>query len=292
MNALKIPKKEGTANFSLPVFGLGTWMMGGASTRDPNNDDEGDMAAIKRAIQRGITHIDTAEMYAGGYAEEMLGKVIKECQRKELIIASKVWSTNLRYDDLLRSAEQSLRRLNTDYIDLYYIHKPNDEIPLKETMLAMNQLVDQGLIRYIGLSNFSVERTKAAAALANTPITVVQVHYNLIYREPARVGLLDYCVANNILLVAWRPVQKGLLAENPPPLLQTIAKAHKKTPAQIAINWLISQPNVVTLSTMRNPAHLEENLGALDFSLTTEEMRQLTENFPNQQEKSDVVPLL
>src|SRR3989344_8387321 len=122
-----IPTKKLNNGFEMPVFGFGTWMMGGAFTQDPNNDDQADIQAIKTAIKFGITHIDTAEKYAGGHAEELVGEAIRNFARKKLFIVSKVSQTNLKYDDLIKSCQATLQRLNTSYLDLYLIHAPNPE---------------------------------------------------------------------------------------------------------------------------------------------------------------------
>lgn len=290
---MKIPTKKLKSGFEMPVFGLGTWMMGGDVRRDPNNDDEADIQAIKNAIEMGIAHIDTAEKYAEGHAEELVGQVIKGCDRSKLFICSKVAEQNLRYDDLIKACKQGLKRLQTDYLDLYLIHGPNPDISIKGTMRAMDFLLGEGLIKNIGISNFTVERSKEAQSYTKNKIVVNQLHLNLIFREPERKGLLDYCQENDVMFVAWRPVQKGELAKKGVyTILDEMCQKYNKTPAQIAINWLISQPNVVTLSKMRNPDHLKENLGALGWQMEEKDIERLRKEFPNQQDVSDTVPLI
>lgn len=277
----------------MPVFGMGTWMMGGDVKRDPANDDEADIKAIKTAIGMGITHIDTAEKYAEGYAEWLVGQAIKDYDRSKLFICSKVAESNLRYDDLIKSCKQSLKRLQTNYLDLYMIHAPNPEIPIKETMRAMDLLLEEGLIKNISVSNFSIERTKEAQSYTKNKIVANQLHLNLIFREPERKGLLEYCQKNDIMFIAWRPVQKGLITKKGVyKILDEMCKKYNKTPAQIAMNWLISQPNVVTLSKMRNIKHLKENLGAIGWQMEREDIEKLRSDFPNQENVSNVVPLI
>lgn len=128
---MNIPRKTLKNGFSLPIYGLGTWGMGGFTERDPQNDDETDIQAIQNAIDLGVTHIDTAESYAGGYAETLVGQAIKPYPREQLIIASKVSPSHLRGSDIQRSVERSLRRLGTDYLDLYMPHAYNPAIPLE-----------------------------------------------------------------------------------------------------------------------------------------------------------------
>lgn len=259
---------------------------------DPTNDDERDVTAIRTAIDAGITHIDTAEKYAEGYSETLVGKAIQGYDRSSLFIASKVASQNLKHDDLLAACKASLARTNADYFDLYMIHSPSLETPIQESMRALDTLLEEGLIRNIGVSNFSIERLKKAQDCTKNKIVANQLHLNLIFREPERRGLLEYCQMNDIMFVAWRPVQKGLLTERGHYLLlDEMCKKYDKTPAQIAINWLISQDNVTTLSKMSDPQHLNENLGALDWEMEKEDIERLREEFPNQQDVSDAVPL-
>lgn len=288
-----IPTKKLKCGFEMPVFGLGTWMMGGDKNRDPNNDDEADIKAIQNAIEVGITHIDTAENYAEGHTEELVGQAIKDYDRSDLFLVSKVKGANLDYDDLIRACRDSLKRLQTNYLDLYLIHAPNPEIPIEETIQAMDTLMEEGLIRNIGVSNFTFERTEEAQAYTENKIVANQLHLNLIFRESERKGLLDYCQKNDIVFIAWRPVQKGELTKRGVyKILDEMCEKYNKTPAQIAINWLISQPNVVTLSKMRSSKHLKENLGAIGWQMEKEDIEGLRDDFPNQQDVSDAVPLI
>ncbi len=172
------------------------------------------------------------------------------------------------------------------------IHFPSDTVPIEETMETMNALVDEGKIKYVGVSNFSKKRMIAAQVASKRKIVATQVHYNLIYREPERTGLLEYCQTNDIMLIAWRPVEKGVLTgRDARPCVSMLAKKYNKTPAHIAINWLISQKNVVTLSKMRTIKHIEENLGAVGWEMEKEDIERLRKKFPGQKDVSNAVPL-
>jgi len=276
----------------MPVFGLGTWEMGGRMVRNTDNDDQADIKAIKRAINSGITHIDTAQNYAEGWAEKLVGQAIKDYEHSKLFIVTKLHKANLAYDDVLSSFQTSLKRLDTDYVDLLLIHAPNLEIPLEQTIKAMDQLVDDGLVKYIGVSNFALDRLKQAQSLSSHPIVTNQVYYNLIYREPETTGLLDYCQENDILLTAYRPVEKGILTKSNSELINQMCQKYQKTPAQIAINWLISQKNIVTLSKMNQSEHLKENLGAVGWSMNSKDIELLRNDFPDKQLNSDRLPLV
>lgn len=275
----------------MPVFGLGTWQMGGREKRDTDNDDEADIKAICAAIDLGVTHIDTAESYAAGYSEILLGEAIKAYDRSKLFLVSKVRADNMDYDDVLASCRQSLSRLGTSYLDLYLLHRYNPNFDLKQTIAALDKLVSEGLIKNIGVANFGVGHLREAQSYTKNKIVCDQVHYNLEFREPEVSGLLDYCQKNDIFLIAWRPVGKGSLMAGIPQILQQICDKYKKTPAQVAINWLVSQSNVLTLSKTRSTDHLKENLGALNWELSNEDIEKLRLEYPKQKTISDVVPL-
>jgi diketogulonate reductase-like aldo/keto reductase len=276
----------------MPVFGLGTWQMGGRLERDFENDDKADIKAIRNAIESGITHIDTAQMYTNGYSETLISKAISDYKREDLFLVSKVSPVNLDYKNVISSAKNSLKRLNTPYLDLYLIHGPNPEIPIKKTMKALDFLKNEGLIRNIGVSNFSKERLVEAQKHTKNKIVANQVHYNLKFREPQKTGLLKYCQKNDVMLVAYRPFQKGMLLEEKNVLMDEMCQKYNKTPAQIGINWLISQENVITLSKMGNKDHLLENLGSLEWKMNQEDIEKLDKDYPNQQDVSDVCPLI
>ena len=275
----------------MPVYGLGTWQMGGKKEHDPRNDDLADMAAIRAAIESGIIHIDTAEVYAAGYAETLVGQATKGYDRSKLFLVSKVETTHLDYEEVLKACERSLERLQTNYLDLYLLHGYNTGFDLKKTIQAMNKLVAQRLTKHIGVANFGVKHLQEAQGYADSKIVCDQVHYNLQFREPEHSGLLEHCQQNDIMLIAWRPVGKGNLLANTPNVLKEICKKYGKTPAQVAINWLISQPNVVTLSKTRNLEHLRENLGGLGWTMEPQDIEKLRHEYPNQVSISDVVPL-
>ncbi|OGK40686.1 hypothetical protein A2954_00105 [Candidatus Roizmanbacteria bacterium RIFCSPLOWO2_01_FULL_37_12] len=287
---MKIPTKKLKNGLEIPVLGFGTWTIGGKMESDPSNDEQNTIG-INNALKIGITHFDTAEKYAAGHAEELLGLAIKNIDRSKLFITTKVANTNLGYDDVIASCKKSLNRLKTDYIDLYLIHAPNDGIPIKETMKAMGDLIKQGLVRNIGVSNFTTSRLKEAQKNSDYPIVTNQVFYNLFVRQPETDGLIQYCQQNDILITAFRPVERGILTRKGIPILDEISKKYKKTSAQIALNWLVSQPNVIAISKMSNKKHLEENLGALGWEMKMEDVDKLKREFPDQQKETSETPL-
>ncbi|MDD5599291.1 MAG: aldo/keto reductase [Victivallaceae bacterium] len=287
---MSIGEKELKCGFKMPVFGMGTWMLGGDFKRDPENDGQADIASLICGMEHGLKHIDTAEMYAEGFAEEITGQAIKGHNRANLFISSKVWSDDLSYDGVLRAAEKSLERLGTDYLDLYLIHKPNDAFPPAETMRAFNRLADEKTIKNIGVSNFAPERFKRAQNLCGHKIVANQVHYSLASRGPEQ-GLLEFCRENDVMLIAWRPLSKGAIIAAEYPFFDELCRKYRKTRAQIALNWLLSQDNVVTISTMRSTSHLEENLGALNWKMNAADIETLRTGFPGQEKISSTIPL-
>ncbi len=267
----------GRTGEKIAAIGLGTWLIGGGSSPDYSMDMEA-IEAIRYAIELDMTHIDTAEMYGGGHAEELVGEAIKSFKRDEIFIASKVWHTNLRYDDVLRACERSLRRIQTSYIDLYYIHWPSDVIPLSETMKAMERLYKDGKIRYIGLSNFSPTQIEEARSyLSTTDVVAIQAEYSL-YNRKIEGDVIPYCFRNNLTVVAYSPLARGaLLADLRKPmerrvkLLMELAEKYSKTPVQIALNWVIWHDQVIAIPKALQRQHLEENAGAAGWKLTKED---------------------
>lgn len=278
---MSIPVTKLRNGFALPVYGMGLARIGGHEEPDTSQDSQW-IEAIKQAIDSGITHFDTAEAYGAGHSEELLSQAINGVSRDQLIIASKISAWNQSYDKVRKSCEASLKRLKTDYIDLHMLHTfPEPGIDIKDTMQAMTELVDQGLIKHIGVSNFSMNRFKAAQAATPHKIVCNQLHYNVRFREPEARGILEYSQKNDIFLVAWKPIQRGELTEVT--ILEELAEKYNKTWRQVAINWLISQDHVVTICKTTSPEHLQENLGALDWSMEPEDIERIRNDFPNRE---------
>lgn len=271
-------------NVKIPVFGIGTWGIGGGMVRSTINDKK-DINAIKTAVELGMTHIDTAEMYGNGHCEELVGIAIKDYNREELFITTKVLPEHLRYNDVIKAAERSLRRLKTDYIDLYLIHGPNPNIPIEETMKAMDYLVEQKMAKFNGVSNFGVEHIKEALKYTKNKIVANQIEYNLLARNRGSFtndmesDIIPYCEGNDILVIAYAPLAKGRLTKPGYKILDEMARKYNKTQAQIALNWLISQKNVVVIPKSTNIEHLKENLGAVGWRLKQEDIDRLNNEF-------------
>jgi len=294
----------GKSGIKVSIIGLGAWQASG-KTWGADVEDENIVKAIRRAYELGINFIDTAEAYGNGHSEEVVGKAIKEIGRENLVIATKVHGAHLRYNELLKAAEHSLKRLGIKEIDLYQVHWPDpwEQIPLKHTMRAMEQLYKEGKIRAIGVSNFAVrDLEEARKHLSVTDIVSNQVRYNMLQRE-IEEEVLPYCKRESISIIAWSPIAQGALTgkyniSNKPsddvrrgnklfsdynlreiskliPVLEKVAKARNKTVAQVALNWLLREGNVIPIPGAKNPRQAEENAGAADWRLTSQELKEI-----------------
>ena len=278
--------KRLTSTIKIPVLGLGTWVMGG-ERETVTTDDKKNIRAIRTAVELGMSHIDTAEMYGCGHSEELVGEAISGFDRKGLFITTKVSPEHLRYNDVIASAEASLRRLRTEHIDLYLVHIPNPEIPIKEAMKAFDFLVERELVRHIGVSNFSVEQMKEAQIHTQNKIVANQIEYNLLSRNQGMLTrnmeskIIPYCQENGIVVIAWMPLARGRLVRSGFEILDELAEKYCKTRAQISINWLISQKSVVTIPKTSNVKHLKENLGAIGWSLDKDDTCRLDSELGN-----------
>ena len=278
----------GSTGVMLPEIGLGTWKYSGG------------VEPLRRGIKLGAFLIDTAEMYR---TEDVVGQAVKDI-RDQTFIATKVLGSNLRYDQVMRAMEGSLKLLDMDYVDMYQIHWSNSSVPIAETMRAMEALVDSGRVKYIGVSNFSVgELEEAQAAMQQYPIVSNQVLYSLKRRGIER-DLLTYCQDKHITVMAYTPLADGSLALGASSrrneggrvlrraarrlagrgdgmtVLFDVAGEVGKTTAQVALNWCTSHPYVMAIPKSNSVGRTEENCLASGWRLSEEQVRRLDEAFP------------
>jgi len=258
----------------LPKVGFGTWGIGGEASADHRKDARS-LAALRSALELGYTHFDTAELYADGHAEELLGQALRETRtgRDRVFLTSKVEPEHLGSDSVLRACEESLRRLATEYLDLYLIHWSNPRVQLRETFGALNKLVLQGKVRHLGVSNFDLALLKQACALAESGILTNQVPMSVRERSYSKNGVLSYCQDHGILITAYTPLQP--VTPRQQKKLASVAAARSITPSQVALAWLTSQSRVITIPMSGNPVHQKENLAAGALILSAEEMQLL-----------------
>ncbi len=258
----------------IPKIGFGTWSIGGGSSANRSKDQAG-LAALRSALDLGYTHFDTAENYAAGHTEELVGRAVRDSgkPREKLFITSKVDPAHLHYDAVLKACEGSLRRLGMEYLDLYLIHWPRAGMRPPETFRALNKLVADGKVRHLGVSNFDLRVLKQSQELSETPLLTDQVPYSLSDRSYARSGVLAYCQAQNVLLTAYSPLGQGHFKSSK--ALKAIAQAHSATQQQIALAWLVLQPDVITIPMSADPVHQRQNLEAADIRLSDAELSEL-----------------
>lgn len=248
----------------VPVLGIGTSGMGGKNKPDYSRD-KFHVKTIKKSLSLGLTHIDTAEIYGEGHTEEIVGKAIKGFDRKKLFITTKVWRTNLSYRNVIRSVENSLMRIQTPYIDLYLIHFPNPDIPLRETVKALNELLKNGIVRFLGVSNFPFFMIEKIQKISKNKIFAIQEVYNLIKRPDPRI--LDYVQKNEMTLISASPLAGGKLSKPIYKELVYLSKIYNKSYSQIALNWLLSKPNVITIPKSNNINHILENKSSIGWKI-------------------------
>ena len=254
----------------LPVLGIGTWRMGESGRRRAQELD-----AVRHALALGYPMIDTAEMYGEGVAEEIVGEALAGNRQRPFIV-SKVYPHNATRSGTIAACERSLKRMGLDRIDLYLLHWRGG-VRLAETFEAFHRLREAGKIADFGVSNFDLADMEEAARLDNGLTASYQVLYCLSRRGP-EFDLLPWMRGRSIPLMAYSPLDQGRLLQKAP--LEKIAAELRCTPAQLAIAWLLAQPNVVTIPKSSTRDRVEENLGALDVTLTPEVLAELDRTFP------------
>lgn len=269
MNTLKLPTGEAIAK-----LGLGTWYMGENAARFERETD-----AVRYALERGVRLIDTAEMYGDGGAEEVVGAAIRKAgiARGDITVVSKVLPSNAHYDGVMRACEDSLHRLQSDYIDLYLLHWRGGT-PFQETLDAFADLQASGRIRHFGVSNFDGTDMKEWLACTGGDKTATnQILYNLSRRGP-EWDLLGLCRAAGMPVTAYSPLEQGRLALDP--ALADVAQRHGVAPLQIALAWVLRQDNVLAIPKAVEHAHIDQNIAAADIVLSPKDLAALDLAFP------------
>ncbi|MEB3215888.1 MAG: aldo/keto reductase [Nostocales cyanobacterium 94392] len=255
----------------IPILGQGTWRMG-----EDSSQKDAEIAALRLGLDMGMTLIDTAEMYGEGGAEEVVGEAIVN-RRESVFLVSKVYPHNASRKGTIEACDRSLKRLKTDFIDLYLLHW-RSSIPLSETLEAFESLKQAGKIRDYGVSNFDADDMKKAINLpGGKQIATNQVLYNLA-RRGIEWDLIPWCRQQNMPIMAYSPIEQQDILKNSQ--LKSIASQHNATPAQIALAWLLQQSGIIAIPKASNPEHVKENSAALDIQLTQEDLTELDKAFP------------
>jgi diketogulonate reductase-like aldo/keto reductase len=255
----------------MPNLGLGTWRMG------ENVAARGEeIAALRLGLDLGVYLIDTAEMYGNGGAEAVVADAI-EGRRDGVFVVSKVLPHNASYEGTLAACERSLKRLRSEWIDLYLLHWPGEH-PVEETLRAFVRLAEQGKIRHYGLSNFDLEELQRAERLPGGPrIAANQVLYNLERRGIER-KLIPWCASKGIAVMAYSPLEQGRLRT--PDALRRVAERHDASPAQVALAFALRHDGVVAIPKATRPAHVRDNVKAVDIVLTEEDLADIDDACP------------
>jgi len=319
-------RTAGKSKIKLSVISFGTWAIGGWMWG--GRDDDAAINAIRAGIDHGITTIDTAAVYGFGHSEKLVGKAIKG-KRDRIQLLTKFglqWEgTKGTYhftsqdnsgkpidiykyggkERVIEECEESLKRLGTDYIDLYQMHWPDPSTPISETMEALDQLIQQGKIRAAGVSNFTLDQVDES--LKNIPIAVNQVPYSMVNRDIEK-DVIPFCIKNEVGILAYSPMQRGLLTGKITPdyvfkpgdhrpstpffkkenielvnkfleQIKPIADQHKASLAQVVINWTMNQPGITSvLAGARNPKQIIDNAGAMAFQLSDDEVKHINKH--------------
>lgn len=271
-------KQLGRTGIEVPALGLGTWRF--VKTEPDAELDRMGVESLRLGVELGFTLIDTAEMYGAGHSEEVVGEAIKG-MRGRIFLASKVLPRHFAYEDVLKAARASLSRLGTDYMDLYQLHWPSATVPLEETMGAMEELVAQGLVRFIGVSNFSVEQMREAqASLTKEPLAANQVRYNPLDRA-IETDVLPYAQEHGITIIAYSPFAHGELFSHitARERVEKIAETYGRSFAQATLNWLIAKDAVITIPKAIQLDHVREDAGGAGWRMQQEDYQQLEQAF-------------
>ncbi|HEX4207158.1 MAG TPA: aldo/keto reductase [Ktedonobacteraceae bacterium] len=266
VRSIRLPSGE-----AIPVLGQGTWGMAEDARRQKD-----EIAALRLGLDLGMTLIDTAEMYADGAAEELVGKAILG-RRDKVFLVSKVLPSNATRRGTIAACERSLQRLRTDQLDLYLLHW-RGSIPLEETLDAFATLVQAGKIRYWGVSNFNVSDLEELVSLpGGAAVATDQVLYNLT-RRGIEYDLLPWCRKHNLPIMAYSPIEQGRLLSNS--VIRDVASRHNATPSEVALAWVLRQENLNAIPRARTRAHVQENRAALNLRLTEQDLAMLDREFP------------
>jgi aryl-alcohol dehydrogenase-like predicted oxidoreductase len=261
----------GRTGEKISTIGMGTWQIGNYSGQEEREEQ---VKTIRRGIDLGINLIDTAEVYGRGRSEQLVAEAVRD-HRDSLFIATKVSAEHLRREDVIAACDSSLKRLDVKQIDLYQVHWPNPQIPIEETMSGMEDLVRAGKIRYIGVSNFSVEQTEdARAALARSDLVSNQVEYSLTNRSVEQ-DLLPHCRREHITLIAYSPLARGAIPNLRIPAV--LSRKYNLTPPQIMLNWVTRYDEVVAIPKAARIKHMEENAASVAVRFSESEYVSIAE---------------
>jgi 2,5-diketo-D-gluconate reductase B len=271
-----------TSGKSLHPIGIGTWMVAGTFESDPTalykgakpvyGNEEKEIEAIRYAISKGQNHIDCAELYGAFYTDEVVGRAIAGLNREGLYIADKPWKNSVGKGKLRGTVDLMLKKLGTDYLDLLYIHAPWDDAPWREAIPQIDELIDEGIVKSFGVSNFTLDDMREAMSLSKHPLVANQMEYNVLHKGDVTAEFRDFCEEHDIQIVAYQPIKRQAVLSDE--TILRIAGHHGATPAQVALAWLLAQGALPIPKAMQK-SHIDENAKAVDLVLTSEEIAEL-----------------
>lgn len=271
--------KSGKALFPI---GIGTWNIAGVFNADPTAKYKGaepsygnentEIEAIRYSISKGQNHIDCAELYGAFYTDEVVGQAISGLKREDLYIADKLWKTSVGKGLVRPTVEKMLEKLGTDYLDMLYIHAPWEEINWPEAIPQIDELIDEGIVRDFGVSNFTVADMEKVREIAKHQIVANQMNYNVLYKDEVDETFREYCKEHDIQLVAYQPIKRQEVLNNK--TIQEIADTHKVSPAQVALAWLITQ-GALPIPKALKLKHIDDNVSAVDLQLSEQDVSRL-----------------
>jgi diketogulonate reductase-like aldo/keto reductase len=255
-------------SLSLPDIGLGTYRM---------TDRDECVRAVETALTAGYRHVDTAQMYDNEsfVGEALDGAFSAELDRDDVVVATKLDTDTTGFDDAVTTARESRDRLGLDVVDLLYVHWPLEAYDPDETLPALDELVDDGVVRELGLSNFLPHQLETAIDRLDHDLFAHQVEMHPLFQQP---DLHELAVEHDHYLVAYCPIARNQVADVP--VLREIADGHDATPAQVSLAWLVSKENVVPIPKAASPAHIRENLAAMELDLSPDEIARIDDIDP------------
>ena len=266
-----IPSIELAPGISVPKMGIGTWGMGGYMKKSPYNDDDNDIKQIQYQLDCGLTMVDAWLAQGEGHAVKLIAQAIKDRPRNSYFIVAKLDVKNfVTKTDLENTVDQYISSLGIDHLDLLQIHKPQyDGLTAEDTVNEMNRMIDIGKAKLFGVCNANTEKLQEVFQFTKHPITSNEINYSVIDRSYQANGTIDFCQQNNIKILAYKPLARGMVnylgGVDGSLLFKELSAKYDKTVNQIAFNWLLSKPNFLTWMKSANRSHINENLDSMSF---------------------------
>jgi diketogulonate reductase-like aldo/keto reductase len=265
---MTLTTRSGKEVFSI---GIGTWGIGGTWESEHTLEKEG-IEAIRYSVSRGQNHIDCGEVYGAGHTEEIIGEAISPLNREDLFIGDKLWETSVANGLVRPAVMRMLERLKTSYIDVLCVHKPWEDWPWREALPQVNELIDEGLVRYLGASNLNINQIQEAMKLSRHPIVASQLHFNLLSRQDADESMRKFLTDNGIQLIAYKPFERGIVLQQE--IVVSVAKKNNATPTQVALAWLIHH-GAMPIPQATEKAFIDENIESINLKLSVEDIERL-----------------